>query len=51
MFNILDFEEVFDFDPECSYADDAVKKIEAHRKDLEGLFVDRVMKLLGIKRR
>jgi hypothetical protein len=51
MFNYQRFDEVFSFDPGCSYDEDAIHSIEAHRKGLQGLFVDRVLKLLGIKRR
>jgi hypothetical protein len=51
MFNYQNFDEVFGFDPDCSYDDDAVAEIEANRKHLEGLFIEKVMKLLGIKRR
>lgn len=51
MFNYHVFNEVFSFDPRCSYDEDAIHSIEAKRKTLQGLFVDRVLKLLGIKRR
>lgn len=51
MFNYQNFDEIFGFDPDCSYDDDAVAEIEANRKHLEGLFIEKVMKLLGIKRR
>jgi hypothetical protein len=51
MFNYQNFEEVFDFDPECSYDEDSVHEIETNRKSIEGLFIDRVLKLLQIKRR
>ncbi len=51
MSNYLVFEDVFDFDPECSYEDDTIAEIEANRKALDGLFIEKVMKLLGIKRR
>jgi hypothetical protein len=51
MFNYQNFDEVFSFDPECSYDDDTVAEIEDNRKQLEGLFIEKVMKLLGIKRR
>jgi hypothetical protein len=51
MFNYQYFEEVFSFDPECSYDGEAVTEIEGQRKALEGLFIERVMKLLQIKRR
>lgn len=54
MANIFDyhnFEEVFEFDPDCAYDEDTIATIEQNRKDLEGLFIERVMKILGIKRR
>jgi hypothetical protein len=51
MFNYHHFDEVFSFDPECSYTPDAIGNIEAHRKALSGLFVEKVLKLLGVKRR
>ena len=51
MFNYQNFEQVFDFDRECSYDEDSAHEIEANRKSIEGLFIDRVLKLLQIKRR
>jgi hypothetical protein len=51
MFNYQEFDEAFGFDPECSYDEIAVQGIDAHRKALEGLFFEKVLKLLGIKRR
>ena len=51
MFNYQNFDEVFSFDTDCSYDDDTVSEIEGNRKQLEGLFIENVMKLLGIKRR
>ena len=45
------FEEVFEFDPECSYDEDSVRAISSNRKAIEGLFIDRILKLLQIKRR
>ncbi len=51
MFNYHNFEEVFSFDSECSYDEDTVAEIEGCRKQLQGLFIEKVMKLLGIKRR
>ncbi|KUJ14641.1 uncharacterized protein LY89DRAFT_783738 [Mollisia scopiformis] len=50
IFNYHNFDEVFEFDPECTYDDETVAAIEQNRKDLEGLFIERVMKALGIKR-
>jgi len=51
MFSFTNFDDVFAFDPDCYYDEAAVREIELNRKKLEGLFVERVMKLLGIKRR
>ena len=51
MFNFQSFAEVFAFDPECSYDENTVSTIEANRKELEGLFIDRVMKAMNITRR
>jgi hypothetical protein len=51
MFNYHHFDEVFNFDPRCIYDEDAIHNIEANRKLLQGLFVDKVFKVLGIKRR
>jgi hypothetical protein len=51
MFSYQNFDEVFSFDPEWSYDEDMVSEIESNRKQLEGLFIEKVMKLLGIKRR
>lgn len=50
MFNYQDFDEVFAFDPRCSYDEIAIQGIEANRKALQGLFIEKVLKLLGIKR-
>ncbi len=51
MFNYQEFDEVFAFDPGCSYDDKTVAEIIENRKALEGLFIDRIMKMLGIVRR
>ncbi|TAQ85841.1 hypothetical protein B7494_g5844 [Chlorociboria aeruginascens] len=48
MFNYHNFEEVFN--PESSYNDSAIKGIEGNRHILEGLFIDKALKMLGIKR-
>ncbi|PVH87996.1 hypothetical protein DL98DRAFT_648887 [Cadophora sp. DSE1049] len=50
MFSFQSFAEVFAFDPECSYDENTVSTIEANRKELEGLFIDRVMKAMNITR-
>lgn len=51
MFNFQNFDEVFDFDPGCSYDEYAVQDIESNRKKLEGLFVDTLLKNFEIRRR
>lgn len=51
IFNYQNFDEVFYFDPECSYEEDVVKYIGQNKKELEVQFIESVMKLLGIKRR
>jgi hypothetical protein len=51
MFDYSDFEEVFAFNPDYSYDSSEVETIEANRRQLEGLFVDKVFKALDIKRR
>ncbi len=51
MFDYREFEEVFDFNAQYSYDSSVVETIEANRRALEGLFVDRVLKLNDIKRR
>lgn len=51
MFSYLNFEDVFSFDPNCVYDESAIHGIEAHRKTLGGLYVDKVLKLLGIRKR
>ncbi|CAL3971831.1 unnamed protein product [Diplocarpon coronariae] len=51
MFNYQNFEEVFAFDAECVYDEHTVSEIVENRKALESpLFIDRVMKMLGIVR-
>jgi len=51
MFDFHDFDQVFEFDTNLSYDSESVAGIEADRKTLEGLFIDKVLKLIGIKRR
>jgi len=51
IFNYQNFDDVFFFDPDCSYDEDVVREIEQNKKDLEGQFIEKVMKLMGIKRR
>ncbi|RDW73770.1 hypothetical protein BP5796_07212 [Coleophoma crateriformis] len=50
MYSYQSFDDVFSFDLRCAYDDQAVHDIEVCRKKLEGLFVDKVLKLMGIKR-
>ncbi|KAL3426148.1 hypothetical protein PVAG01_02939 [Phlyctema vagabunda] len=50
MFSYQKFDDVFSFDPKYAYDDQTVHDIEGSRKTLEGLFIDRVLKLLGVKR-
>ncbi len=49
--NFNNFDEVFDFNPDYSYDEEMVLEIENNRKGIQGLFIDRIMKLMGIKRR
>lgn len=51
MFSYQEFDDVFDFDPGYSYEEESLHTIEANRKEFEGLFIDKVLKLLGLKRR
>jgi hypothetical protein len=50
IFNYQNFDDVF-FDPDCSYDENVVREIEQSKKDLEGQLIEKVMKLMGIKRR
>ncbi|KAI9743245.1 MAG: hypothetical protein M1818_003091 [Claussenomyces sp. TS43310] len=51
MFDFRNFDEVFAFEPEYTYDQSEVEKIDEHRTALEGLlFVDLVLKLLELKR-
>jgi hypothetical protein len=51
IFNYQNFDDVFFFDPDCSYDENVVREIEQSKKDLEGQLIEKVMKLMGIKRR
>lgn len=51
MFDFRNFDDVFDFDPEYNYDASAIETIDRNRRSLEGLFVHKVLKLLGVKRR
>ncbi|TVY75870.1 Protein ELYS [Lachnellula suecica] len=50
IFNYQNFDDVFAEIPDCAYDEEVVHEIEQNKKDLEGLFIDKVMKLMGIKR-
>lgn len=51
MYNYHVFSDVFDFNLSNSYSRKQVEAIEGCRKKFEGLFVDKVLKLVGIKKR
>jgi hypothetical protein len=51
MLNYQDFDEVFAFDTQYSYQASAVESILANRERLGGLFIDKIVRLLDIKRR
>jgi hypothetical protein len=51
MFDYTNFDDVFLFNKSFSYPSDAVDAIEQHRIAFEGLFVDKVLKSLDVKRR
>lgn len=51
LFNYQNFDEVFAFDLNCCHDEVATQTIEKNRKTLEGLFLERVLKMLGVKRR
>lgn len=51
MFDITNFNDVFAFNTNYSYDESAVESIEQRRIALEGLFVDRILKMVDIKRR
>lgn len=51
LFNYQNFNEVFAFDLNCCYDEVATQTIEKNRKTLEGLFLERVLKMLGVKKR
>lgn len=51
MFDISNFDDVFGFDSNYSYDEATVESIEQRRIAFEGLFVDRVLRLLSVKRR
>jgi len=50
IFNYHNFDEVFSFDPQSYYDEGQIRNIESNRKNLEGLFVDILMKTIGVKR-
>ncbi|KAG9231443.1 nuclear pore complex assembly-domain-containing protein [Amylocarpus encephaloides] len=49
MFSYHDFEDVFSFDTGCVYNPKLCRAIEANRKSLLGLFIDQIMKRIGIR--
>lgn len=51
MFDINKFEKVFAFNPQWTYDEAEAEGIEQRRIPLEGLFIDKVLFLMGIKRR
>jgi hypothetical protein len=51
MAGFQEFDDLFDFNVDYSYDAQTIATIERHRKSLEGLFIDRVLKVLGVKRR
>lgn len=51
MFDYRNFDDAFDFDVKYSYDSSAIENIERNRRSLGDLFVDKVLKLIGIKRR
>lgn len=51
MYNYRSFLDVFDFDLGGVYTKKQVDEIEGCRRKFEGLFVDKVLKLVGVKRR
>ena len=51
MLDFNNFDEVFDFAPDCDYDDDTTRVILENKRALGVLFIERVMKILGIKRR
>lgn len=51
MYSWQTFDEVFGFDSGSAYGLTDAQTIQSNRKALEGLFVDKVLRLMGIKRR
>lgn len=51
VFSFEIFEEVFDFDTSNSYDESRIGRTLNNRQKYEGLFVDLLMKTMGIKRR
>lgn len=51
VFKYQNFNETFAFNPEKSYDEIAIQRIDACRAKLEGLFIEMVMKDLKVKRR
>jgi hypothetical protein len=51
MFNFQIFEEVFPADTDCYYDANLCQEIGSNKKKMQGLFIEKVMKDIGIKRR
>lgn len=51
MYDFRSFDQVFDFDPGFAYERALVNNITAGRKEMKELFIDKVLKLVDIKRR
>ena len=51
MFNFNSFEEVFPDDPDCYYDATLCQAVSSNKKKMQGLFIEKVMKDIGIKRR
>lgn len=51
MFCAENFEDIFDLDQNDFYNDNIIISICDNRKTLQMLFIDRIMKILGIKKR
>lgn len=50
IFDYQKFEDVFFFDPDCSYDEDVAQEIVDKKKELGGQFIEKVMKLMGVKK-
>lgn len=50
MFDLNSFEEVFGYENDA-FSEDVVMDVEINRKALEGLFIDKALRTMGMKRR